>query len=542
MFTCRDTSPTTIYPPSVLNRIMPLWAELTRIKVCTACFLLQILLGEACAISWFSSGQEYAVIGISVSRIFHSRSRIATLVPDNRCYPYSHTFTSSRTAVARALDAHDVRSSLHLYIALAPSSALPAPYSLRPNFLPKSTDFPIPMARLVCPPTLSRFAASASTTAKPAAGRPISQRVSIQSVPSRSKTSAARSSLIHSAFPRTTLDAVPNAFQQTRSAPRVSAVTSRTHPAACIRALDVNTSSNKAKTNLEQKNVHPQTRIPGPGLTSTTQTKWSKVRQFVSLVYKTMAKNMNNKTHDDLPAAAQGLQEFEAESEDEDAVIEIDNNPDLLNDVSFDETIDRFQQSSVQSQLAKFELLGATIRQGGRTVKCPAYGGADSFILGRKRPRVPSPEVTSKKVVPSSKIPRMTKSTLKYGGKLLVCMRRWKGTNDTSSIDLTTAPSAFTVEQAKSEARFGYNKPRSQSKPDSVSFSMPSSSACSSTPDVVASGFERPLSPLPAPCRKVVHFQEDIVQPLMFDIQASANDLKSVLDADDELMPLKLDR
>jgi hypothetical protein len=400
------------------------------------------------------------------------------------------------------------------------------------------------MARLVCPPTLSRFAASASTTAKPAAGRSVSQRAPIQSVSSRTKTSAARYSLIHSASSRTTLSAVSNALQQTRSARHVPAVTSRTYHAACIRALDLKTSFHKATTNREQNNVHLQTRIPCPRLTSKAHTKLAKVRQFVSLVYKTVATNINNKANDDITATAEDFDEVEAESEDGDTVIEIDNNPNLLNDVSFDEAIDGYQQSYMQSQLAKFELLSATIRQGGRTVKCPAYGGADSFILGRKRPRTPSAELVTKKVAPTSKIPRMNKTTLKYRGKSLRCtsMGRWSKTNNTLAINLTTAPPALTVEQAKSAARFGYNvKSDSQSAHEVDSFSMPDPTH-SPTIEAVTPKSEQPLSPLPDACRKVVRFQEDPVQPLLFDLQAPTNNLKSVLDVDNDLTPLKLDR
>jgi hypothetical protein len=265
------------------------------------------------------------------------------------------------------------------------------------------------MARLAFPPTptLSRFAASTSTSAKPAARRSVWQRAPIQSAATRTKTRFARSSLIKSTASRTTLGAVSTAIQHTRLARHVSTVASRNNTRAGIRALSVKISAHKGTANGEKKNLHLRTRIPGPKRTNKTHAKF---RQFVPAVYKTTAIDNNNE---------EGHGTLEAESEGGDTVIEIDNNPDLLNDVSFDETLPRYARSSLQSQLAKFQLLSRTICQGGQTAQCPAYGGADSFVLSRKRPRVHSEESVKQKVIPLLKIPRMTKTTLKYGGKSL---------------------------------------------------------------------------------------------------------------------------
>jgi hypothetical protein len=194
----------------------------------------------------------------------------------------------------------------------------------------------------------------------------------------------------------------------------VSAVASRTNSGACVRALSEKISNRKNYTNVEQKKLYLQTRIPGPKRTNKMH---AKVRQFLPRVYKTVAKNKDDNERDNGPEAADAFDSSEAESEDGDTSMETDNNPDLLNDVSFDETLDRHQQSSAQSQLAKFVLLAQTHRQGGQVYDIPAYSG-DFFILPRKRPRVPSEQPLKQKVILRSKIPRKTKTTLKYGGNL----------------------------------------------------------------------------------------------------------------------------
>jgi hypothetical protein len=397
------------------------------------------------------------------------------------------------------------------------------------------------MARLACPPSLSRFAASVSTTAKPAVRRSVSQRAPIQSAASRTKTSSAQSSLIHLAASKTTMGAVSTALQHTRSARHMSAVTSKTYSGASIRAPVTKISVCKDTTNSDQKNVRLQTRIPIPKIVSKTHAKWTKIRQCVPLVYKTTANSMNEKIDHNALSTAAEFDGVEEEREGGDTIIEIDNNPDLLNDVSFDETLDRFQQSSSQSQLAKFELLSATIRQGGRTVKCPAYGGADSFSLERKRPRVLSVEFCTYKVNLPSKIPCKTKTTLKYGGKLLSFVRCWTGTDGILVISLATAAPTFTVEQTQSSARFGYGNLTQLCSALELDSPFVSDRTHLSTFDTVTSKYEEFSVPVPAPCGKVLRFHEDTIQPLLFDPEAPANDLSSVLHVEDGWVPLQLD-
>lgn len=137
-------------------------------------------------------------------------------------------------------------------------------------------------------------------------------------------------------------------------------------------------------TDSEQSEIRKKStksQIPGPKA-SNAVAKWAKSRWYIST----------------LPVPA-------AESEGGDTVIEINNNSELLNDVSFDENLSPSQQHSLQDQFARMKTSMTTHSQAHRVAHCPGYGGADSFILGRKRPRV--------KIILS--IPRKPESTLKYG-------------------------------------------------------------------------------------------------------------------------------
>lgn len=177
----------------------------------------------------------------------------------------------------------------------------------------------------------------------------------------------------------------------------MSTATSRAVPGACTQALRDLAKVRERTTDSEQSDIGNKSiksRIPGPKA-SDALAKWAKSRWHTST----------------LPApAAENEMEYE-ESEDGDTVIEINNNPELLNDLSFDENLSPSQQRSLPDQFARMKTLMTTRFQGHRVAHCPGYGGADSFVLGRKRPRV--------KIILS--IPRKPKSTLKYG-----CTYSWR--------------------------------------------------------------------------------------------------------------------
>jgi hypothetical protein len=63
-----------------------------------------------------------------------------------------------------------------------------------------------------------------------------------------------------------------------------------------------------------------------------------------------------------------------------------DNNPELLQDVSFDDAIDKYQQSSGISVLAKFQARLDTIGAGGMIAVRPWYKG--ELVVPRKRKRL----------------------------------------------------------------------------------------------------------------------------------------------------------
>jgi hypothetical protein len=232
------------------------------------------------------------------------------------------------------------------------------------------------MARLASPPTLSLFAARASKSANPAAHPPGAQCAPIQSAAS------------------TTLSAVPMALQHSQSARHASAVASKT--------IHGKSSNLTNTTSSVQVNMRMQTRIPAPKTTKTP-------RKYLTIAYKVKTEcEHNSNKHRTLTMANSSVDmDVDEPESDDDDVIEIDNNPELLNDVSFDETLDRHQQSSWKGQVGRYEALAVNIRKGCRCARVPTYSG-DQFVLARKRTKV------SEKVVPRSKIPRKMVTTLEY--------------------------------------------------------------------------------------------------------------------------------
>jgi hypothetical protein len=115
-------------------------------------------------------------------------------------------------------------------------------------------------------------------------------------------------------------------------------------------------------------------------------------------------------------------------------------------------------------------------------------------------------------------------------------------TDKTLVINLATAPPSFTVDQVKSDTRFGYASKSQSSQIAEEESSSVSKPPPSSTIDVVAPESKEPLVPLPVPCRKDVRFHEDKVQPRLFDCEQPPSNVNSVLEVEDGWTPLKLDR
>lgn len=230
------------------------------------------------------------------------------------------------------------------------------------------------MARPVSPPTLNRVLARASTAlVNPAALLAIQQRAPIKSAASKTiKARCARPSLILSSAPRTTLRAAATAMQRAQPTRDELAVASKTNPpGACIRALQgKKIVDKKTADNDQKKNVQNYSRIP---MLKRANDKWMKPRKCVATVCKkTAVKNKDKKTE-----VVKNISHINA-------VTYVDNNPDLLEDVSFDESIPGGVQSHYTHFFSRMDLRVKTRGQGGRIARIPRNGG-DFFMLPRQR-------------------------------------------------------------------------------------------------------------------------------------------------------------
>jgi hypothetical protein len=111
-------------------------------------------------------------------------------------------------------------------------------------------------------------------------------------------------------------------------------------------------------------------------------TKWVTMRRFVRTVGQVKSEKVEK-------------MDVEVNEEKEDVeVVEVDeemadNNPELLQDLSFDDAIDKYQQSSGISVLAKFQARLDTIGKGGKIAVRPWY--KDELVVPRKRKRPARP-------------------------------------------------------------------------------------------------------------------------------------------------------
>jgi hypothetical protein len=233
---------------------------------------------------------------------------------------------------------------------------------------------PVPMARLASSSTLTHIIARVSNTIiKPAALIPIQQRASTQSAASRTiKASVARPSLILSAAPRTTLCAAATALQRAQSTHDELAAASKTiFAGACIRALQGKKIVNKTTANRDQNNNElTYSRVPKPKCANNT---WANARKRVAIVHKTTT----NKNKDKKKEVSKNVSH-------NNAVTYVDNNPDLLEDVSFDESIPGGVQSHYTHLFSRMDLRIQTGKQGGSIARVPCYEG-DFFMLPRQR-------------------------------------------------------------------------------------------------------------------------------------------------------------
>jgi hypothetical protein len=210
-----------------------------------------------------------------------------------------------------------------------------------------------------------------------------------------------------------------------RSARNAPAVTSSTGPAACIRALRVTTVIHKKIVNVTQ-NKDKNTQIFRSNPTTGSIARRTNMRQHVLLIKKEITKHkIRNK---DVDAGATSpehkvaaLTEYhenmdisEVTSEGGHSLLG-NNNSELLNEVSFDDLIEGHIQSSAPSQLAKWQVLMDTVKQGGRVATRPKYFG-DTLGIRCKRPNYSWVKFDSSKPVHPSKIPRLAKLKVESEG------------------------------------------------------------------------------------------------------------------------------
>jgi hypothetical protein len=155
----------------------------------------------------------------------------------------------------------------------------------------------------------------------------------------------------------------------------------------------------KEMTDCAQKRM--KTWIPRPKTMSAAMAKWAKTRWYTTTP-------INSRRRKSEAAECKGDEMETEEASEADVSFITDNNPKLLNDVSFDGTLKPAQQLTLPGNFARFQSLMAARFRGREVAQCAVFGGTNPFVLSRERPRV---------VVWWSKIPRKLESTLRYGGK-----------------------------------------------------------------------------------------------------------------------------
>jgi hypothetical protein len=233
----------------------------------------------------------------------------------------------------------------------------------------------------------------------------------------------------------------------------VSAAFKRANSGASIRALGGFKRVGEKKADVKQKKILAKTRIPRPEPMPAGIAKWTHTREFLRLakvsqkVVAETKEDIENEltlmddedtviiTRDLGGAAFTGIREMAPERTEEKredcekqelaqiedtpnhcsmwAIIEDggrvtfpDNNPDLLHDVSFDDTIDAYQQSSCPEMMRRMSLLLSTVKQGGKVAKCPPRlrrrVKLDSTRL-RSPSKIPRPQVVKPQIKAKSK-------------------------------------------------------------------------------------------------------------------------------------------
>jgi hypothetical protein len=237
----------------------------------------------------------------------------------------------------------------------------------------------------------------------------------------------------------------------------VSAAFKRANSGASIRALGDFKLVGEQKADVKQKKILAKTRIPRPELMPAGIAKWTHTRRFLTLAKispKVVAQTEEEVENELTPmvdedtviitrglggAAFTVIREMASERTEENvedcekqdpaqiedtpnyrgmwAIIEDggrvtfpDNSLDLLHDVSFDDTIDAYQQSSCPEMMRRMSLLLSTVKQGGKVAKCPPRlrrrVKLDSARL-QSSSKIPRPQVVKPQIKAKSKFTRL---------------------------------------------------------------------------------------------------------------------------------------
>ncbi|KAH7074173.1 hypothetical protein FB567DRAFT_191176 [Paraphoma chrysanthemicola] len=432
------------------------------------------------------------------------------------------------------------------------------------------------MARLNVPTTLKHIAACVSKNTNPAASP---RRAPSQSATSISRsTVTARSTSVLPAASRAA-SAVSKALQHERSA-RVPAASSKTTSGADFWAP-------RDFKILDEKNAYDKheqdpvkSRIPRPLPLPENVAKWTHARwhgvpvkndqsaandeveeggtiiitQGAGHVAVSVVKEMVAKRDYDYEIGPQQEAPPFANTadpsnmgntiEDDDSVFDVDGNPDLLHDESFDDTVDAYQQSSPAELMQRMGTKMATFLQGGRIAKCPrtlrrpvkletAKVRAPSRI---PRPQVMEMKTKAKKVDPGSKI-YLTTSKRQHRPQRRI-------------YSMTFKPELNRIVQAKIDAQVAaLRQMRSEDiiADENAALEAPHVDDSHSRPDSAVDVKTDPkleelaaLIAVPRPVKKALRFSENNVKSVLFDRDAPATDLNKPLSAEDGWTPLKM--
>ncbi|KAH7069819.1 hypothetical protein BKA63DRAFT_556004 [Paraphoma chrysanthemicola] len=229
---------------------------------------------------------------------------------------------------------------------------------------------------------------------------------------------------------------------------------------------------------------------------------------------------------------------------DDDSVFDVDDNPDLFHNESFDDTVDAYHQSSPAELMQRMGTKMATFLHGGRIAKCPR--------TLRRPVKLEMAKVRAPSWIPRPQVTKMKTNAKKAGQALKVYSAPSKRQHQPERriYSMTFKPELSQIVQAKIDAQVAAllqmasqdsiadEKAALEALQVDVSHSRPDSAV-----DVKTDSKVEELAALVAvvrPIKKALRFAENDVGPVLFDRDAPAADLNTPLSAEDGWMPLKM--